>query len=69
MRASTERRGHAHPQLQHVGAPGRSGSHSGNTLMQQRLGWCPSITLEEGLHNTYKRIFDHMSEGVTPVIR
>jgi len=39
------------------------------TLIQERLGWCPSITLEEGLQNTDKWIFDQMSEGAPPVIR
>jgi len=39
------------------------------TLIQERLGWRPSITLEERLQNTCKWIFDQMSEGAPPVIR
>jgi GDP-D-mannose 3', 5'-epimerase len=48
---------------------GVRGRNSDNTLISERLGWAPSITLEEGLQNTYKWIFDQMSSGIPPIIR
>jgi GDP-D-mannose 3', 5'-epimerase len=48
---------------------GVRGRNSDNTLISQRLGWSPSISLEEGLQNTYKWIFDQMSSGIPPIIR
>ncbi len=45
---------------------GVRGRNSDNTLINERLGWAPSITLEDGLQNTYKWIFDQMSEGCRP---
>jgi nucleoside-diphosphate-sugar epimerase len=48
---------------------GVRGRNSDNTLINEKLGWAPSITLEDGLQNTYKWIFDQMSEGATPITR
>jgi GDP-D-mannose 3', 5'-epimerase len=48
---------------------GVRGRNSDNTLISERLCWAPSITLEEGLQNTYKWIFDQMSSGVPPIVR
>jgi nucleoside-diphosphate-sugar epimerase len=48
---------------------GVRGRNSDNTLIQERLGWAPSISLEDGLQNTYKWIFDQMSDGATPITR
>jgi GDP-D-mannose 3', 5'-epimerase len=48
---------------------GVRGRNSDNTLISERLGWSPSISLEEGLQNTYKWIFDQMSSGIPPIIR
>jgi nucleoside-diphosphate-sugar epimerase len=48
---------------------GVRGRNSDNTLINERLGWAPSIALEDGLQNTYKWIFDQMSEGATPITR
>ncbi len=48
---------------------GVRGRNSDNTLIGERLGWMPSISLEDGLQNTYKWIFDQMSEGAAPVTR
>ena len=48
---------------------GVRGRNSDNTLIKERLGWAPSITLEDGLQNTYKWIFDQMSSGVPPIVR
>jgi nucleoside-diphosphate-sugar epimerase len=54
----------------HPSAPqGVRGRNSDNTLINERLGWAPSIALEDGLQNTYKWIFDQMSEGATPITR
>lgn len=48
---------------------GVRGRNSDNTLIQERLGWSPSITLEEGLRNNYKWIFDQVSEGAPAIFR
>jgi nucleoside-diphosphate-sugar epimerase len=48
---------------------GVRGRNSENTLIRERLGWAPSISLEDGLQNTYKWIFDQMSEGAAPITR
>ena len=42
---------------------GVRGRNSDNTLIQERLGWEPSITLEDGLEKTYAWIYDQMSAG------
>ncbi len=42
---------------------GVRGRNSDNALVQERLGWQPSITLEEGLEETYRWIYDRMSGG------
>jgi GDP-D-mannose 3',5'-epimerase len=53
-----------------LGAPqGVRGRNSDNTLIGERLSWTPSISLEDGLQNTYKWIFDQMSEGAAPITR
>jgi nucleoside-diphosphate-sugar epimerase len=39
---------------------GVRGRNSDNTLLQQRLGWVPSIPLEDGLEPTYAWIYDRM---------
>ena len=41
---------------------GVRGRNSDNTLIQERLGWEPQITLEDGLAKTYAWIYDQMSE-------
>ncbi len=48
---------------------GVRGRNSDNTLIGERLGWTPSITLEDGLQNTYKWIFDQMSGAAAPITR
>jgi GDP-D-mannose 3',5'-epimerase len=48
---------------------GVRGRNSDNTLIRDRLGWAPSISLEDGLQNTYKWIFDQMSQGEAPITR
>ncbi len=48
---------------------GVRGRNSDNTLIQERLGWAPDITLEYGLENTYKWIFDELSTGAAPITR
>jgi nucleoside-diphosphate-sugar epimerase len=48
---------------------GVRGRNSDNSLIQERLGWAPDISLEYGLENTYKWIFDEMSSGAVPITR
>ena len=40
---------------------GVRGRNSDNTMIQERLGWQPSISLREGLEKTYAWIFDQAS--------
>jgi GDP-D-mannose 3',5'-epimerase len=40
---------------------GVRGRNSDNTMILERLGWEPSITLETGLAETYKWIYDQMT--------
>jgi nucleoside-diphosphate-sugar epimerase len=40
---------------------GVRGRNSDNTLIKARLGWEPSIPLEDGLSETYSWIFDQLS--------
>ena len=39
---------------------GVRGRNSDNTMIKQVLGWCPSISLEEGIEKTYKWIYDQI---------
>jgi len=39
---------------------GVRGRNSDNTLIQERLGWEPGITLEDGLEKTYAWVYDQM---------
>jgi GDP-D-mannose 3',5'-epimerase len=43
---------------------GVRGRNSDNTLINERLGWAPAITLEDGLEKTYRWIYDQMTGGV-----
>jgi GDP-D-mannose 3', 5'-epimerase len=40
---------------------GVRGRNSDNTMIQERLGWQPSISLREGLEKTYAWIFDQVA--------
>ena len=40
---------------------GVRGRNSDNTLIEQRIGWSPSIRLEDGLEKTYAWIWDQMA--------
>ena len=40
---------------------GVRGRNSDNTLIRERLGWAPEITLEAGLEQTYRWIYDQMT--------
>jgi len=43
---------------------GVRGRNSDNTLVRQRLGWAPSVTLEEGLATTYAWVHDQVRAGL-----
>ena len=43
---------------------GVRGRNSDNTLIKERLGWAPSISLEDGLEQTYRWIHDEMMQPV-----
>jgi nucleoside-diphosphate-sugar epimerase len=43
---------------------GVNGRNSDNTLIQEKLGWAPSISLREGLAKTYAWIESEMLVGV-----
>jgi nucleoside-diphosphate-sugar epimerase len=40
---------------------GVRGRNSDNTLITERLGWAPSVRLEDGMRRTYAWIFDQMT--------
>ncbi len=40
---------------------GVNGRNSDNTLIRERLGWEPSISLHDGLEATYRWIYDRVS--------
>jgi GDP-D-mannose 3', 5'-epimerase len=42
---------------------GVRGRNSDNALIKERLHWAPSITLEDGLEQTYRWIYDQMTAG------
>jgi len=42
---------------------GVRGRNSDNTLIQDALGWAPSITLMDGLERTYRWIYDQIASG------
>ncbi len=44
---------------------GVRGRNSDNALIRERLGWAPSITLENGLQKTYDWILAQMTDGST----
>jgi GDP-D-mannose 3',5'-epimerase len=44
---------------------GVRGRNSDNTLIQQRLGWSPSIRLEDGMRKTYEWIYQQMTTAVS----
>lgn len=39
---------------------GVRGRNSDNTLIQEKLGWAPSISLEEGMELTYRWVYDQV---------
>jgi GDP-D-mannose 3', 5'-epimerase len=45
-----------------VNAPkGVNGRNSDNTLITERLGWAPNVSLRAGLEKTYRWIYDQMT--------
>ena len=42
---------------------GVRGRNSDNTLIKERLHWAPSITLDDGLEQTYRWIYDQITAG------
>jgi nucleoside-diphosphate-sugar epimerase len=43
---------------------GVRGRNSDNTLIKERLGWAPSISLRDGLEQTYRWIYDQLTTRV-----
>ncbi len=49
-----------------LGAPkGVAGRNSDNTLIRERLGWEPSVSLQSGLERTYAWIHDQMARAAS----
>ena len=46
---------------------GVRGRNSDNTLVQELLGWQPSIRLEDGLETTYRWIYDQLAARRAPI--
>jgi nucleoside-diphosphate-sugar epimerase len=46
---------------------GVRGRNSDNTLIQERLGWQPTIPLRVGLEKTYRWIYDEMAAAASGV--
>ena len=46
---------------------GVRGRNSDNTKIQELLGWQPSISLRDGLEETYRWIFDQLSQDAVPM--
>jgi GDP-D-mannose 3', 5'-epimerase len=44
---------------------GVRGRNSDNTLIKEKLGWAPSISLREGLEKTYAWIYDQVTASLT----
>jgi nucleoside-diphosphate-sugar epimerase len=40
---------------------GVNGRNSDNTMISERLGWAPNVTLRDGLEKTYRWIYDQMT--------
>ena len=40
---------------------GVRGRNSDNTLISEKLGWVPGISLQDGLEKTYRWIYDQMT--------
>ena len=46
---------------------GVRGRNSDNSLIQERYGWEPSVSLRDGLEQTYRWIHDQLAQRATPV--
>jgi nucleoside-diphosphate-sugar epimerase len=46
---------------------GVRGRNSDNTMIAQRLGWAPSVSLEDGLAATYAWVYDQVAASLTRV--
>jgi GDP-D-mannose 3', 5'-epimerase len=44
---------------------GVRGRNSDNTLIKERLGWAPSVSLEDGLAETYRWVHEQVRTGAT----
>ena len=46
---------------------GVRGRNSDNALIQERYGWAPSVSLRDGLEQTYRWIYDQLSKRVAHI--
>ena len=55
--------------IKHIDGPtGVRGRNSDNDLMREKLNWCPSKSLREGIEKTYSWISDNVERGVEDVV-
>ena len=47
---------------------GVRGRNSDNTMIQEKLGWEPSVSLRDGMEKTFKWIYDEMKSGKESVV-
>ena len=55
--------------INHIDGPtGVRGRNSDNDLMREKLNWCPSKSLREGIEKTYAWILNNVEMGLDDVV-